>query len=60
MCLIIFFLPLEAQKIKTIPLCATNQDACLIWLRSKKSSLSRYLEDECTKQGEDLYLVVLL
>lgn len=35
---LMFFLPFEAQKMKTIPLCATNQDACLIWLRSKKGS----------------------
>nr|POE91473.1 hypothetical protein CFP56_14585 [Quercus suber] len=34
------FLPFEAQRIKSIPLCVTDQDDCLSWPRCKSGSYS--------------------
>ena len=34
------FLPFEAQRIKSIPLCVTDQEDCLSWPRCKSGSYS--------------------
>ena len=34
------FLPFEAQRIKSIPLCVTNQEDCVSWSRCRSDSYS--------------------